>query len=502
MAKKIMTTDFGAPVTEDISSQTAGQHGPMLLQDVHFLEKLSHFDRERIPERVVHAKGAGAYGWFEATEDVSRYTCADFLSKGTKTEMFARFSTVAGEAGSADAERDPRGFALKFYTRQGNYDLVGNNTPIFFIRDPLKFPDFIHSQKRLPADNLKSAKAAWDFWSLTPEALHQIVILMSDRGVPSTFRHMHGFGSHTYMWYNKKGEYFWVKYHFLTEQGIQCLHLKEANEMRGKDPDHATRDLYEAIGRKEFPAWKAYVQILTPDEARKLPFDPFDLTKIWPHGIAPLRPLGRFVLDRAPENYFAEVEQAAFNPSNFVPGIGPSPDKMLQGRLFSYHDTHLHRLGANYHLIPVNQAKNAPVQNNQVAGPMRTDKNHGSAPNYWPNSLNGAAPDPEMPAMPRVSLEGYAGSHPYELTDADFEQPRALYEKVMDEKHRGYLIENIVDHMGSVPTYIKLRSVALFYKMSPDCGARLAKGLKLDEAEVKKLAAMSQDERLKATAPK
>ncbi|MGD0006542.1 MAG: catalase, partial [Anaerolineaceae bacterium] len=326
---KTLTTNFGAPVPDDQNSLTAGNPGPILMQDIHLMEKLAHFDRERIPERVVHAKGAGAHGYFELTQDVSSYTRAKFLSQvGKKTEVFVRFSTVGGERGSADAERDPRGFAVKFYTEEGNYDLVGNNTPVFFIRDPLKFPDFIHTQKRNPVTNLKDPDMFWDFISLTPESIHQVTILFSDRGTPATYRHMHGFSSHTFLWYNAKGESFWVKYHFKTEQGVKNLTRQEADRMKSSDPDHATRDLFEAIQRGDFPAWRVEVQIMTPEQADKYRFDPFDVTKVWPHGDAPLITIGRMVLDRNPENYFNEVEQSAFSPANFVPGIGPSPDKL------------------------------------------------------------------------------------------------------------------------------------------------------------------------------
>ncbi|MGZ3382766.1 MAG: catalase, partial [Isosphaeraceae bacterium] len=350
--QETLTTAFGMPVDNDLNSLTAGTKGPVLIQDVHLLDKLAHFDRERIPERVVHAKGAGAHGYFEVTHDIARHTRAKFLSQvGRRTEVFARFSTVGGERGSADSERDPRGFALKFYTEEGNYDMVGNNTPVFFIRDPLKFPDFIHTQKRDPATNLKDPNMFWDFLSLTPESIHQVTILFSDRGTPRTFRHMNGFSSHTYMWYDEKGEYRWVKYHFKTEQGIENFTGEEAERMRGADPDCVTRDLHEAISKGDYPSWRLEVQIMTPEQAKSYRFDPFDITKVWPHADFPPMNVGRLVLNRNPENYFAEVEQAAFSPGNFVPGIGPSPDKMLQGRLFSYHDTHLHRLGPNYHLL-------------------------------------------------------------------------------------------------------------------------------------------------------
>ncbi len=390
---KQLTTAFGAPVSDDQNSKTAGPRGPVLMEDIHLLEKLAHFDRERIPERVVHAKGAGAHGYFEVTADVTKYTKAKFLSEvGKKTEVFARFSTVGGEKGSADSARDPRGFAVKFYTEEGNYDFVGNNTPVFFIRDPLKFADFIHTQKRHPATNLKDADMFWDFLSLTPESIHQVTILFSDRGTPATFRTMNGYSSHTYMWYNAQGEHFWVQYHFKTDQGIKNLTLQDSNRLAGEDPDHATRDLFKSIEQGDYPSWTLEMQILTPEQVKDFKWDILDITKVWPHSEVPPIKVGKMVLDRNPINYFAEVEQAAFCPGNVVPGIFPSPDKMLQARLFSYHDTHIHRLGTNYHLIPVNYAKNAPETNYQRDGFMRVDENGRGGPNYWPNSFNGPAP--------------------------------------------------------------------------------------------------------------
>ncbi|MGE4505571.1 MAG: catalase [Desulfovibrionaceae bacterium] len=500
MSKKKLTTAFGKPVGNDINSMTAGAKGPTVMQDAHLMEKLAHFDRERIPERVVHAKGAGAYGTFTVTADVSKYTKAAFLSEvGKKTEVFARFSTVGGEKGSADAERDPRGFAVKFYTEEGNYDMVGNNTPVFFIRDAMKFPDFIHTQKRNPGTNLKDPDMFWDFLSLTPESMHQVTVLFSDRGTPATFRNMNGYSSHTYKWYNAKGEYFWVQYHFKTDQGVKNFTGPEAAAMCGKDPDHATRDLHDAIARGEFPSWTLEMQILTPEQADALQWDVFDITKVWPHGDVPPITVGKMELNRNPVNYFAEVEQAAFSPANFVPGIAASPDKMLQGRLFSYHDTHIHRLGVNYHLIPVNRAKNAPEQSYQRDGFMRVDDGGGAGPNYWPNSMDGPAPDPasEEPALP---IEGAVARHVYELVDDDFAQPAVLYAKVMTEQDRANLVSNIVGHLSGAMKRLQLRQAALFMKTHEDYGTRVAEGLGLDVAEVKKLAAMSQDERVAATA--
>ncbi len=497
--KKKLTTAFGIPVGDDQNSLTAGERGHVLMQDVHLLEKLAHFDRERIPERVVHAKGAGAGGYFEVTADVTRYTKAKFLSEvGKRTEVFARFSTVGGEKGSADAERDPRGFALKFYTEEGNYDLVGNNTPVFFIRDPLKFPDFIHTQKRNPATNCKDPDMFWDFLSLTPESIHQVTILFSDRGIPATYRNMNGYSSHTYKWYNEKDEYFWVKYHFKTNQGIKNLTRQEAEIMRAKDPDHATRDLYEAIKRGDYPSWTLQMQIMTPEQAKDYRFDILDITKVWPHDDFPPIDVGKLVLNRNPENYFAEVEQAAFSPGNLVPGIAASPDKMLQGRLFSYHDTHLHRLGPNYHLLPVNAPKNASENSYQRDGAMRTDSNSGGSPNYWPNSFNG--PEPDIYAKePPIEISGKADRYPYTRPNDDFVQPGNLYRGVMTDQDRDNIAGNITGHLGGAQKRIQLRQTALFFKADPDYGRRVAKGLKLDIKEVEKLAKMSNDERVKAT---
>ncbi|HHI69195.1 MAG TPA: catalase [Planctomycetes bacterium] len=473
-AKNRLTTSHGAPVPDDLDSLSAGPGGPLLLGDVHLLEKLAHFDRERIPERVVHAKGAGAWGWFEVTHDVSRYTRAAFLSEvGKKTEVFARFSTVGGEKGSADSERDPRGFAVKFYTEEGNYDFVGNNTPVFFIRDPLKFPDFIHSQKRNPATNLKDPDMFWDFLSLTPESIHQVLILFSDRGTPRGYRNMNGYSGHAFMWYNDKGERFWVKIHFKTDQGIANLTREEAESLAGRDPDHATRDLYESIAAGRHPSWTAYFQVLTPKEAEALPFDPFDLTKVWPHSVAPLRPFGRLVLDRNPSNYFAQVEQSAFSPGNLVPGMAPSPDKMLQGRLFSYPDTHRHRLGPNYHLIPVNAPRAARERNYQRDGAMRVDENGGGGPNYWPNSMGGPAPD-EGVAPPGIPVSGLAARHRPKGGEEDFLQARALYQKVMSDTDRAHLEGNLAAHLSGAKKEIRERQLALLEKVDPGLAKNVA----------------------------
>ncbi|MBK5721343.1 catalase [Dysgonomonas sp. Marseille-P4677] len=495
--KKILTTNQGNPVDNDQASITTQNPTMTLLSDVHTVEKLAHFDRERIPERVVHAKGSGAFGYFEVTHDVTKYTCADFLSQvGKRTDMLARFSTVGGEKGSADTARDPRGFALKLYTDQGNYDMVGNNTPTFFIRDGIKFPDFIHTQKRNPLSNLKDADAFWDFLSLTPESIHQVTILFSDRGTPDGYRHMHGFSSHTYMWYNAKGEHFWIKWHFKTNQGIKNLTDKEATELAGTDPDYATRDLYNSIEKGDFPSWTAYVQIMKPEEADNYKFDAFDITKVWYQGDYPLIPVGKFVLNRNPQNYFNEIEQAAFSPSNFVPGIASSPDKMLQIRLFSYPDTHRHRLGANFDQLPVNAPK-CPMHNYQRDGYMNIGNQ--AAPNYYPNSFNGATPDAKF-TPPSINVQGIAARHEYPLGDIDYVQAGELYSRVMSDYDRNNLISNIVGHIKNAQQRIQYRQTAIFYKAHPEYGTRVAEGLGLDVSRVKELANMSQEERVKATA--
>ncbi len=485
--KKRLTTSAGAPVDDDQNSITAGLMGPVAIQDVHLIDKLAHFNRERIPERIVHAKGAGAFGYFEVTNDLSNYTKAKFLSEvGKKTDVVARFSTVGGERGSADAERDPRGFAVKFYTEEGNFDFVGNNTPVFFIRDPIKFPDFIHTQKRNPITNAKDPDMFWDFLSLTPESVHQVTILFSDRGTPKSFRHMHGYSGHALMWYNEEGEYVWVKIHFISAQGIQNLTAQEAETMKGKDPDHATRDLFNAIERGDPPAWNVHVQIMKPEEAENYRFHPFDVTKVWPHGDYPLIPLGRMVLNRNPANYFNDVEQAAFSPGNLVLGIAPSPDKMLQGRLFAYHDAHRYRLGANYQQLPVNAPK-ATVMSYQRDGSMRRDTGFESAPNYYPNSFEGPRPDISA-KWPEVDVSGVLARHAYSHPNSDFVQPRTLYEKVMTDVDRDHLVGNIVGHLGAAKKEIQLRQTALFYRVHEEYGTRVAKGLGLDIENVKRRA--------------
>ncbi len=476
MSKKL-TTSWGAPVGDNQNSITAGSRGPTLIQDVHLLEKLAHFNRERVPERVVHAKGAGAHGYFEVTNDVSKYTKADFLSEvGKRTPMFIRFSTVAGELGSADTVRDPRGFAVKFYTEEGNYDLVGNNTPVFFIRDAIKFPDFIHTQKRHPQTHLKNPNAVWDFWSLSPESLHQVTILMSDRGIPATLRHMHGFGSHTFKWVNKEGEAVWVKYHFKTEQGIKNLSPDVAAKIAGENPDYHTEDLFNAIEKGDFPAWKLYVQIMPLEDADTYRWDPFDVTKVWSQKDYPLIEVGRMVLNKNPENYFAEVEQVTLSPGNFVPGIEASPDKMLQGRLFAYSDAHRYRVGANHNALPINRPK-AEVNNNQRDGFMRPDNNGGSGVYYEPNSFGGAKESPEdrTTAFP---VSGVASSVGYDHDD-HYTQAGDLY-RLMSEEEKSRLVANIVGAMKPVESdEIKLRQIGHFLKADEDYGTRIAEGLGL-----------------------
>ena len=471
-----LTTASGAPVSTNQHSQTAGSRGPVLLQDIHLIEKLAHFNRERIPERVVHAKGAGAHGYFEVTNDVTPWTKAAFLAEcGLTTPLFVRFSTVAGEKGAADTERDPRGFAVKFYTEDGNYDLVGNNTPVFFIRDAIKFPDFIHTQKRHPATNCKDPNAVWDFWSLSPESLHQITILFSDRGIPATYRHMNGYGSHTFKWTNAEGDSFWVKYHFKTEQGVQNLSPKDAVRLAGVDPDYHTRDLYASIEDKEYPAWRLYVQIMPLEDAATYRFDPFDVTKVWSQKDYPLIEVGKMVLDRNPKNYFAEVEQAAFSPGNFVPGISASPDKMLQGRLFAYSDAHRYRLGGNYQQLPINRPQN-DVSNYQRDGVMRFGDNGGDSVNYEPNSLGGPSESP-ADAAAAFEVTGFADAVPYDHND-HYTQAGDLYRLLSDEEQER-LVQNLIGALTPVKQDIQERQIEHFAKADPDYGARIAKGLGL-----------------------
>jgi catalase len=471
------TTDAGIPAASDEYSLSVGPDGPLLLQDHYLIQKMAQFNRERVPERVVHAKGGGAHGFFEVTEDVRAWTKAAFLATvGKRTPVFARFSTVAGEAGSADTVRDPRGFAVKFYTEEGNYDLVGNNTPVFFVRDPSKFSDFIHSQKRMPDTNRRSNNAQWDFWTLSPESAHQVTFLMSDRGTPASWRHMNGYGSHTYMWINGDGERFWVKYHFKTDQGIKSFSGGDAKAMTAEDPDFHVRDLHESIERGEHPAWRLEMQIMPFQDAEDYRFNPFDLTKVWPHADYPPVTIGRLVLDANPENYFAEVEQAAFEPANMVPGIGPSPDKMLLGRLFSYPDTHRHRIGTNYLQLPINRPR-IPVHSYNKDGAMRY-KNCAD-PVYAPNSYGGPQADPAA-SDPSWFTAGDIGRYPYEphRDDDDFAQPGALWRDVLSDREREHLVSNIATHLGDgVESDVQARAVEYWRRVDADLGARVAKDL-------------------------
>lgn len=469
--KTKLTNNVGIPVGDNKHTRTAGPRGPELLENVWLLEKLAHFNRERIPERIVHAKGCGAFGTFTVTNDITKYTKAAIFSQvGKKTEMFTRFSTVAGERGAADTERDVRGFALKFYTEEGNWDLVGNNTPIFFVRDPVKFPDFIRTQKRDPKTNLRRSTAMWDFWSLTPESLHQVTILMSDRGLPKNMRQQHGFGSHTFSFYNAKDERFWVKFHLVSQQGIENFTNEEAERIVGKDREHSQRDLFENIEKGNFPRWKMCVQVMPEAEAKTYRFNPFDLTKVWSHKDYPLVEVGIMELNRNPENYFADVEQAAFNPANVVPGIGFSPDRMLQGRLFAYGDAHRYRLGVNADTIPVNQP-HCPMANYHRDGYMRVDGNGGDSVNYEPNSFDGPMSDIRY-NYPPLTLEGSADHYPQ---DTDYyTQPGNLYRLLpADEKDR--LTSNFTAATDGVRENIRIRAIARFYQADPDCGTSMAK---------------------------
>ena len=476
--KKKLTSVSGRPIAENQNVKTAGRRGPMLLEDFWFLEKLAHFDREVIPERRMHAKGSGAFGTFTVTHDITQYTKAKIFSEiGKKTNMFARFSTVAGERGAADAERDIRGFALKFYTEEGNWDLAGNNTPVFFMRDPYKFPDLNKAVKRDPKNNLRSANHNWDFWTLLPEALHQVTIVMSDRGIPKSYRHMHGFGSHTFSFINAANERFWVKFHFKSAQGIQNLTDAEAEAVVGKDRESNQRDLFDAIERGDFPKWHLKVQIMPEAEAKDYRFNPFDLTKVWPHGDYPLIDVGVMELNRNPENYFADVEQAAFNPANVVPGIGFSPDRMLQGRLFSYGDAQRYRLGVNHYQIPVNKPQ-CPFHNPHRDGAMRVDGNEGSTLHYEPNSY-GQWAESKQYAEPALGLEGDAFHYDHREDEDYFTQPGNLFRLMTPEK-RQLLFENTARNIGGAERFIQERHIGNCYKADPEYGKGVAKALGID----------------------
>lgn len=466
---KRLTTTAGAPVADNQNSLTAGARGPVLLQDYQLIEKLAHQNRERIPERVVHAKGWGAFGTLTITGDIARYTRAKALQPGAVTPMLARFSTVAGELGAADAERDVRGFALKFYTEDGNWDLVGNNTPVFFVRDPLKFPDFIHTQKRHPATNMRSPTAMWDFWSLSPESLHQVTILMSDRGIPVAPMFMNGYGSHTYSFWNDADERFWVKFHFKTQQGHKTMTNAEAEQVIGKTRESYQEALYGGISRGDYPRWTVQVQIMPELDAEKTSYNPFDLTKVWPHGEYPPIEIGVLELNRNAENYFAEIENAAFSPSNIVPGIGHSPDKMLQARVFSYADAHRYRLGTHYEALPVNAPK-CPVHHYHKDGPMRFFRNDTGNPDayYEPNSFDGPAEDKTV-MEPPLRISGDAARYDHRVGNDDFGQPRALF-NLFDAGEKARLFSNIAAAMGGVPAEIIERQCKLFDQVHPDYG--------------------------------
>lgn len=466
---KKLTTAAGAPVVDNNNIQTAGARGPALLQDIWLLEKLAHFDREVIPERRMHAKGAGAYGTFTVTHDITAYTKAKIFSDvGKQTPMFTRFSTVAGERGAADAERDIRGFAMKFYTEQGNWDLVGNNTPVFFIRDPLKFPDLNHAIKRDPRTGLRSTNSNWDYWTLLPEALHQVTVVMSDRGIPASFRHMHGFGSHTFSLLNAQNERFWVKFTLKTQQGIQNLTDAEAGQRIGSDRETHQRDLYESIEKGEFPRWTLFIQVMPETDAGSYHLNPFDVTKVWPHGDYPLIEVGVMELNRNPENFFAEVEQAAFNPANIVPGISFSPDKMLQGRLFSYGDAQRYRLGVNNALIPVNSAR-SPVHSYHRDGAMRVDGNLGGTTSYDPNSEGEWAEQSEY-AEPPLSIIGAAAHWDHRVDEDYYSQPRALF-RLMSSAQQQTLFDNTARAINGASQLVIDRHIANCNRADPAYGA-------------------------------
>lgn len=475
MAKrKGLTTAGGTPIPDNQNSLTMGDRGPVLLQDVFLLEKLALQNRERIPERTVHAKGSGAFGTLKITADISKYTKAKFLQKGKKTDMLIRFSTVAGERGAADAERDVRGFAMKFYTEEGNMDLVGNNTPVFFVRDPMKFPDFIHTQKRDPRTNLRSPTAMWDFWSLSPETIHQVTILFSDRGIPSSYRHMHGFGSHTYSMINQDNERVWVKFHFKTQQGIQNLSNEEAQELVGRTRESHQEDLYNAIESKDYPKWTMYIQVMTQEQAKHTPYNPFDLTKVWPHGDFPMIQVGEFELNRNPKNYFTEIEQASFNPNNMVPGVSWSPDRMLQARTFAYADAHRYRIGTHHEMLPVNRPI-VETHNYYLDGPMRMDVPEYHGAYYEPNSMGGPEEQPHYAEPPLQFDDATMYRYDHRAGQDDFSQPRALF-RLMTKDKKNVLMDNIANHMkdNGVPEAIIRRQIDVLMKVDTEYGQGVA----------------------------
>ncbi|GHI87671.1 catalase [Streptomyces xanthophaeus] len=470
------TDNAGIPVESDEHSLTVGPDGPILLQDHYLIEKMAQFNRERVPERVVHAKGAGAYGSFQVTNDVSQFTKADLFQPGRRTEMLARFSTVAGEQGSPDTWRDPRGFALKFYTEHGNYDLVGNNTPVFFVRDPSKFQDFIRSQKRRPDNGLRDHDMQWDFWTLSPESAHMVTWLMGDRGIPRTYRHMNGYGSHTYLWVNGGGEKFWVKYHFKTDQGIEFLTQADADRIAGENPDYHRQDLFESIAGGEAPSWTLKVQVMPFEDAPDYRFNPFDLTKVWPHADYPLIDVGRMTLDKNPDDYFIHIEQASFEPSNLVPGIGPSPDKMLLGRLFSYPDTHRYRIGPNYAQLPPNRPRSL-VSSYAKDGPMRFEASNAARP-YAPNSYGGPAADTARfgePAGWATAGEMVREAYALRSQDDDWGQAGTMVRQVLDDAARERLVSNISGHLADgVSGPVLERALQYWRNVDKDLGDRIA----------------------------
>jgi catalase len=479
------TTGSGAPAASDRNTLSVGANGPLLLHDVHFLEQMAHFNRERVPERSPHAKGAGAFGVLEVTQDVSAYTKASLFQPGANTDMLIRFSTVAGEQGSPDTWRDVRGFSMKFYTDEGNYDIVGNNTPVFFLRDPMKFPHFIRSQKRLPDSGLRSGQMQWDFWTLNPESAHQVTYLMGERGLPRTWRHMNGYGSHTYMWVNAAGEKFWVKYHFHTEQGMEFFNNAEAAEMAGDNADFHRQDLFDAIAREEFPSWKVSVQVMPYADAKDYRFNPFDLTKVWSHADYPLIPVGRFTLNRNPENFFAQIEQAAFSPGNTVPGIGLSPDKMLLGRAFAYNDAQRNRIGTNFHQLPVNSPKPGVQVSSYLFDGQMTYQHSGAAPVYTPNSYGRGWSDTTGPAEDgwETDQEMVRSSYVLHAEDDDFGQAGTLVREVWNDAQRDAFVETVSGALDGVHGDVLERAFEYWKSVDAEIGKRIEDAVRTTETE-------------------
>ena len=481
-----LTTAHGNPISDNQNALTAGPRGPLLMQDYQLLEKMATFNRERVPERVVHAKGSGAFGAFTVTNDISQYSKASiFADPGKQTECLVRFSTVAGERGAADAERDARGFAVKFYTDEGNWDMVGNNTPVFFVRDPYKFGDFIHTQKRDPKTNMRSSAAMWDFWSLSPESLHQVTILMSDRGLPQSYRHINGYSSHTYSFINAENQRFWIKLHFKTMQGIKTWTNAEAATIVANDRESSQRDLFEAIERGDYPQWRVCVQVMPEEDAEGYHINPFDLTKVWPHADYPLIEIGIMELNRNAESYFADIEQAAFEPSNIVPGISFSPDKMLQARIMSYADAHRYRIGVNYASLPANKPQ-CPVHTYHRDGQLRFDGNYGGAVNYEPNSMGGPSEVPRHEEPP-LKIDGNARRYDHRDGNDDYRQPGDLF-RLMNETQKAQLFSNIAEAMAGAPERIVARQLAHFYRADKDYARGVAALLDIDTEAIAFLA--------------